>query len=419
MPQAVPRRPPASRRTRTSTAARPTGLAGRSTARTAAPEGSSPSRATSTGCCHDLPRPGGGRGAAALPAPRDRAGHLRQLPQRGQHRRARSRRSASPRSARASATRSPRATSSSARASSSRWRWSSSSSPAPTRSGTSTGSKARWDWYVDLGLKPENLRFFEHPKEKLSHYSKRTVDIEYRFTFGGSEFAELEGIANRTDFDLTHPLGALRGRPVLLRPGVRRALGAVRHRAGSRAHPVRAGVPARRLRRGRGAQRQGRRRQAHGAAPRPAPGAGQGRRAAAVAQRRPLAGRPDLAAELRRTWNVDFDDAGAIGRRYRRQDEIGTPFCVTVDFDTLNDQAVTVRERDSMAQERIPLAGLADVAERAPAGVLSRVRGAADLPLPRAPWSRDHSGWLEGRQPGLDTCGVRWNAHGVGGFPGM
>nr|MBA3294015.1 glycine--tRNA ligase [Geodermatophilaceae bacterium] len=63
----------------------------------------------------------------------------------------------------------------------------------------------------------------------------------------------------------------------------------------------------------------------------------------------------DLAAALRRTWNVDFDDAGAIGRRYRRQDEIGTPFCLTVDFDTLTDHAVTVRERDTMAQERIGL----------------------------------------------------------------
>jgi glycyl-tRNA synthetase len=63
----------------------------------------------------------------------------------------------------------------------------------------------------------------------------------------------------------------------------------------------------------------------------------------------------DLAAVLRRSWNVDFDDAGAIGRRYRRQDEVGTPFCVTVDFDTLDDLAVTVRHRDSMAQERIGL----------------------------------------------------------------
>ena len=66
----------------------------------------------------------------------------------------------------------------------------------------------------------------------------------------------------------------------------------------------------------------------------------------------------DLAAELRAQWNVDFDDAGAIGRRYRRQDEIGTPYCVTVDFDTLEDHAVTVRERDSMAQERISLDGV-------------------------------------------------------------
>ncbi len=76
----------------------------------------------------------------------------------------------------------------------------------------------------------------------------------------------------------------------------------------------------------------------------------------------------DLAADLRRRWNVDFDDAGAIGRRYRRQDEIGTPFCITVDFDTLNDEAVTVRERDSMQQERIPLAGILDwLAVRLPA----------------------------------------------------
>ena len=66
----------------------------------------------------------------------------------------------------------------------------------------------------------------------------------------------------------------------------------------------------------------------------------------------------DLAAELRRSWNVEFDDAGAIGRRYRRQDEIGTPFCVTIDFDTLDDRAVTVRERDSMEQERVPIEGL-------------------------------------------------------------
>ena len=75
----------------------------------------------------------------------------------------------------------------------------------------------------------------------------------------------------------------------------------------------------------------------------------------------------DLAAELRQRWSVDFDDASAIGRRYRRQDEIGTPFCVTVDFDTLEDNAVTVRERDSMVQERVGIDGVVNyLAERLP-----------------------------------------------------
>ena len=79
----------------------------------------------------------------------------------------------------------------------------------------------RTRWYTDLGINPDNLRHFEHPLEKLSHYSKRTVDIEYRFGFHGSEWGELEGIANRTDFDLTtHE--ALGHRPRLLRPGERR-----------------------------------------------------------------------------------------------------------------------------------------------------------------------------------------------------
>lgn len=61
----------------------------------------------------------------------------------------------------------------------------------------------RWNWYTGLGLREENMRWFEHPKEKLSHYSKRTADIEYRFQFGGSEWGELEGVANRTDYDLS------------------------------------------------------------------------------------------------------------------------------------------------------------------------------------------------------------------------
>jgi glycyl-tRNA synthetase len=68
----------------------------------------------------------------------------------------------------------------------------------------------------------------------------------------------------------------------------------------------------------------------------------------------------DLAAELRKSWNIEFDDAGAIGRRYRRQDEIGTPYCVTIDFDSLEDNAVTVRERDAMTQERVTVDNVAD-----------------------------------------------------------
>jgi glycyl-tRNA synthetase len=213
----------------------------------------------------------------------------------------------------------------------------------------------RWNWYVDLGLSPDNLHYYEHPKDKLSHYSTRTVDIEYRFNFGGKEFDELEGIANRTDFDLTtHSKHAgvdlsyfdqdtgTRWTPYVIEPaaGLTRAVLAFLLDAYSEDEaPNAKGVPEKRavLR----------------LDPRLAP--------VKVAVL-PLSRNPDLspkardlAAALRRTWNVDFDDAQAIGRRYRRQDEIGTPFCVTVDFDTLDDDAVTVRERDSMAQERIGL----------------------------------------------------------------
>ena len=95
----------------------------------------------------------------------------------------------------------------------------------------------------------------------------------------------------------------------------------------------------------------------------------------------------DLATELRGLWNVEFDDAGAIGRRYRRQDEIGTPYCVTVDFDTLEDDAVTVRERDSMQQERISARRGPGLAGRAPRRLLSRalVRLRAQMPALCAP----------------------------------
>ena len=213
----------------------------------------------------------------------------------------------------------------------------------------------RMRWYVDLGIAPDDLRLYEHPKEKLSHYSTRTVDIEYRFGFAGGEWGELEGIANRTDYDLTVHSKASgvsldyfdqesgeRWTPYVIEPaaGVDRAaltflLDAYTE---DEAPNAKGGVDKRVVLR---------------LDPRLAPV-----KAAVL----PLSRNADLspaarslAADLRKRFSTDFDDAGAIGRRYRRQDEVGTPYCVTVDFDTLQDQAVTVRERDSMSQERVSL----------------------------------------------------------------
>jgi glycyl-tRNA synthetase len=213
----------------------------------------------------------------------------------------------------------------------------------------------RWNWYTNLGISADNLRYYEHPKEKLSHYSKRTVDIEYRFRFGGAEFAELEGVANRTDFDLStharHSGAELtyfdqakneRWTPYVIEPaaGLTRAVLAFLLDAYSEDEaPNAKGKMEKRT-----VLRLDRRLAPVKAAVLPL---------SRHADLSPVA--RELAATLRRNWNVDFDDAQAIGRRYRRQDEIGTPFCVTVDFDTLDDQAVTVRERDSMTQERIEL----------------------------------------------------------------
>lgn len=213
----------------------------------------------------------------------------------------------------------------------------------------------RYNWYVNLGINPENLRLFEHPKEKLSHYSKRTVDIEYRFGFQGGEFGELEGVANRTDFDLkTHsqhsgvdlsyfdPAEEKRWTPYVIEPaaGLTRSLMAflVDAYAEDEAPNAKGGVDKRTVLR-----------LDYRLAP---------IKAAVLPLSRnedlnPIA--QELAKDLRRTWNVDFDDSGAIGRRYRRHDEIGTPFCITVDFDTPEDKSVTIRERDSMAQERVNL----------------------------------------------------------------
>ncbi|MBC9944786.1 glycine--tRNA ligase [Leucobacter sp. cx-328] len=216
----------------------------------------------------------------------------------------------------------------------------------------------RWNWYVDLGIDADNLRFYDHPKEKLSHYSKRTADIEYRFGFQGSEWGELEGIANRTDFDLsTHSKHSgkelsffdqnkdERYTPYVIEPaaGLTRSLMAFL-------------VDAYREEEVPNAKGGTDKRTVLGLDPRLAP-----IKVAVLPLSRneklsPLA--REIAADLRQDWNIDFDDAGAIGRRYRRQDEIGTPFCVTVDFDSLDDDAVTIRERDTMEQTRVPRAEL-------------------------------------------------------------
>lgn len=214
---------------------------------------------------------------------------------------------------------------------------------------------ARIDWYVGLGISRDSLRLYEHPQEKLSHYSKRTVDIEYKFGFQGSEWGELEGIANRTDFDLTSHTQASgkkleyfdqasgeRYTPYVIEPsaGLTRSLMAFLCEAYTEdeAPNTKGGVDKRVVLK---------------LDPRLAPVKVAVLPLSRSADLSPMA--RELAAKLRQHWNVEFDDAGAVGRRYRRQDEIGTPYCVTVDFDSLEDNAVTVRDRDTMAQERISL----------------------------------------------------------------
>ena len=214
---------------------------------------------------------------------------------------------------------------------------------------------ARLGWYVDLGVHKENLRLYEHPPEKRSHYSKRTVDIEYRYGFTASGWGELEGIANRTDYDLsTHGrasgqdmsyLDAESGEryiPYVIEPagGVDRSMlvflldGYAEDEA-----PDASGKMEKRTVL----------RLDHRIAPVKVAVLPLSRNADLSPKAR------ELAAQLRKRWITEFDDAGAIGRRYRRQDEIGTPYCVTVDFESLSDQAVTVRERDSMLQDRVGL----------------------------------------------------------------
>ena len=210
--------------------------------------------------------------------------------------------------------------------------------------------KDRFDWYVRYGIRPENLRLREHGGGELAHYAKATYDIEYRFPWG---WGELEGIANRADFDLrrhteysgedlTYFDEDIRERylPYVIEPsgGVDRATLAFwldsydeepdgrDTRTVLHLHRALAPVTVAVLPLSRNARLMPTARSVY-----------------------------DL---LRRRFACQFDDAQSIGRRYRRQDEIGTPYCVTVDFNTLDDHAVTVRDRDTMLQERIPVSRL-------------------------------------------------------------
>jgi glycyl-tRNA synthetase len=214
----------------------------------------------------------------------------------------------------------------------------------------------RKDWYTRYGIRDANLRLREHDADELSHYSKRTVDIEYAFPF--TDWGELEGIANRTDFDLNRHQEFsgqdlsyydqdkdARFIPYVIEPAAgadRATLAFLIDAYTEEEAPTASGKTEKRTVL----------KLHHALAPRKVAVLPLSRNEKLV----PTA--KDVAASLRAHWMIDYDDAGSIGRRYRRQDEIGTPYCVTVDFDSLEDKKVTVRDRDAMTQDRLPIAEL-------------------------------------------------------------
>ena len=225
--------------------------------------------------------------------------------------------------------------------------------------------EACWAWFEDLGIDTDNMRRFDVPEDERAHYSAGTIDFEYRFGFPGKEWGELMGVANRTDYDLSSHSEASgqsltyfdqasgeRYTPYVIEPsfGLTRSMMAflVDAYVEEEVPNAKGGTDTRTVLK---------------LDPRLAPV-----KVAVLPLSRneklsPLA--REVADSLRGRWAIDFDDAGAIGRRYRRQDEVGTPFCVTVDFDSLDDHAVTVRDRDTMAQERVPVDALGEyLAER-------------------------------------------------------
>jgi glycyl-tRNA synthetase len=208
----------------------------------------------------------------------------------------------------------------------------------------------RMRWYVDLGIPAEDLRLRHHDADELSHYSAGTADVEYRFPWG---FDELEGIANRTDYDLKQhaehsgealdffdPATETRYVPHVIEPaaGATRTLMAFLLSAYDEEEVKGETRVVLRLH--------------HRLAPYKVA-------VLPLSRKEELSGpAQDVFALLAPEFMCDYDETQSIGRRYRRQDELGTPYAVTFDFDSLEDHAVTVRERDSMEQERIPVDGL-------------------------------------------------------------
>jgi glycyl-tRNA synthetase len=213
----------------------------------------------------------------------------------------------------------------------------------------------RLTWCLDMGLSKDRLRFHDHGNDELAHYAKTAADIEYEFPFGWSE---LEGIHNRTDFDLSaHQKASGQDLSYFDQEHEERYLPYVVETAIGLDRMLLACLcDAYRVEEAPTAKGDTDKRTVLGLDRSLAP-----IKVAVL----PLSRKDTLVPEARRIhdllkpgWMTQYDDAGAIGRRYRRQDEVGTPFCVTVDFDTLEDAQVTVRERDSMRQERLPVTNL-------------------------------------------------------------
>ncbi len=209
----------------------------------------------------------------------------------------------------------------------------------------------RWDWYVGLGANPKRLRFREHAPDELAHYARKAIDIEYRFPFG---WKELEGIHNRGDFDLGNHQRASGENLEYFDPHTNEHFVPciVETAAGADRAPFTFLIDAYREEEVRGETRV-----SLALHPDLAP--------YKVAVLPLLKKRPEIVElcqrikdDLRRDMMAVYDDTAAIGKLYRRQDEIGTPWCVTVDVDSLEDGAVTLRDRDTMAQERLPVEGI-------------------------------------------------------------